>query len=195
MGEMVDAMADIETQTDMDDFVQRAGRDAEALGRLYDSHYERIFKFCLHRLFAKDAAEEVTSEIFLQVAQNICGFTGTSEQDFANWLYAIAVNHCNAHVRKASRRKKLFDNFAENRVAWPEAQRGHELPDWPTIYTAISKLKPKHQTIITLRFFENLSFERIGEIVNADPASVRVSLHRILRKLKKHFPVVLDGDE
>ena len=42
-----------DTQTDMDDLVQRAARDAEALGRLYDLYYERIFKFCVHRLFAK----------------------------------------------------------------------------------------------------------------------------------------------
>jgi RNA polymerase sigma-70 factor, ECF subfamily len=199
MGEMVDAMAEFETRTDMDDLVQRAGRDADALGRLYDIYYERIFKFCVHRLFAKDAAEEVTSEIFLQVAQNIRGFTGTSEHDFANWLYAIAVNHCNAHVRKASCRKKLFENFVGGTPSPYNDEIGigadMHTSDWPTVYTAISKLKPKHQTIITLRFFENLSFERIGEIVNADPASVRVVLHRILKKLRKHLQTVLDGDE
>jgi RNA polymerase sigma-70 factor, ECF subfamily len=183
---MVDAMADIEMQTDTDDLVRRASRDADALGRLYDMYYERIFKFCVHRLFAKDAAEEVTSEIFLQMAQNIDGFTGTCEQDFANWLYAIAVNHCNAYVRKASRRKKLFEKIAaEIAVQGGSHRRWMDGPDWPTVHTAILKLKPKHQTILTLRFFENLSFERIGEIVNADPASVRVALHRILKKLRE----------
>ena len=184
---MVDAMADIDMQTDTDDVVRRAGRDAEALGRLYDLYYERIFKFCVHRLFAKDAAEEVTSEIFLQVAQKIGVFPGTTERDFANWLYAIAVNQCNEHLRKAGRRKKLFENFVGGTpdVAPPPSAVVFDTPDWPTVHTAISKLKPKHQTIITLRFFENLSFERIGEIVNADPATVRVALHRILKKLRK----------
>ena len=80
------------------------------------------------------------------------------------------------------------------RPKWHAASAWTDDADWPTVYTAISKLKPKHQTIITLRFFENLSFERIGEIVNADPASVRVALHRILKKLRKHLQTVSYGD-
>ncbi len=58
-------------------------------------------------------------------------------------------------------------------------------PDWPTLYQAILKLKPKHQTIITLRFFENLEFEQIAKIIKARPATVRVTMHRTLKKLRQ----------
>jgi len=63
------------------------------------------------------------------------------------------------------------------------------------LYQAILKLKPKHQTIITLRFFENLEFEQIGKIINAREATVRVMLHRILKKLRNHLRAIVDGEK
>ena len=65
--------------------------------------------------------------------------------------------------------------------------------DWPTLYRAISKLKPKHQTILTLRFFESLRIEDIAEITNTKDATVRVTLHRILKTLRAYLQPVLDG--
>jgi len=66
---MVGAMAKIKPVENNDDLVLRARTDADALGRLYDLYYERIFHFCLSRLFYKEAAEDVTSIVFLTVAR------------------------------------------------------------------------------------------------------------------------------
>jgi RNA polymerase sigma factor (sigma-70 family) len=63
--------------------------------------------------------------------------------------------------------------------------------DWPTLYAAIRQLKPEHQTILTLRFFENMDYDDIAKVVDARPATIRVTLHRILRRLQE----VLRADE
>ena len=183
---MVNAMAKIVESAENDGLLFRARADAVALGQLYDLYYDRIFRFCVYRLFNKDTAEDVTSSVFLTVAQSIRNFKGQSEKDFRGWLYAIAVNQTNAYIRKTSRRKQLFAEAASSIASCRtnNPARSSE-PDWPMLYAAILKLKPKHQTIVTLRFFENMEFEEIGRIVNARPASVRVTLHRILKKLKR----------
>lgn len=189
---MVGAMAKTVKQTDADDFVLRARMEAGALGQLYELYYERIFRFCVHRLFSKEAAEDVTSTIFLQVARGIRSFGGRTEQDFRYWLYAIAANQANAYIRKASRRKRLLAEAAGS-MTDAAIDNSSEL-DWPRLYAAILKLKPEHQTIITLRFFENLEFEQIAKILDARPATLRVTLHRILGKLRNHLQTVPDGE-
>lgn len=191
---MVGAMAKIVKRTDTDDLVFRAHTDADALGELYELYYERIFRFCVHRLFYKEAAEDVTSTVFLEVAAQIRTFTGRTEADFSNWLYAIAANQANAYIRKTSRRKLLLEKAARLTAInnTDSADDSAEL-DWPRLYTAILKLRARHQTIITLRFFEKLSFEQIAEIINARPATVRVTLHRILKKLRNHLQTIVDG--
>jgi len=186
-------MAKLIERTEDDDLVLRARIEADALGRLYELYYSRIFRFCVHRLFDKEIAEDVTSAVFLEVARKIRSFKGQTEQDFANWLYAIAANQANAYIRKTSRRRRLLEDAIASTAASNSACQSNE-PDWPLLYTAIRKLKPKHQTIVTLRFFENLPYEQIAEILNVKQATLRVTLHRILEKLRNNLQSVRDGE-
>jgi len=192
---MVGAMAKLVEKTEDNDLVMKAKTQAEALGRLYEMYYERIFRFCVHRLFNKEIAEDVTSAVFLNVARGIRSFKGRSEQDFRNWLYAIAANQANAYIRKSSRRKKLLAEAAGSMI--PAAAGSADMsfePDWPGLYAAILRLKPRHQTIVTLRFFENFSYEQIAQILDVKEANVRVTLHRILNKLRNQLQTVYDGE-
>lgn len=159
----------------------RARTEAEALGDLYELYYERIYRFCIHRLFTREAAE------------GIGRFSGRSEEDFRCWLYAIAANHANSYIRNAVRPKKHLAETAlqaaRNRAV---PDRGHE-PDWPTVYLAISRLDPRQQTLVTLRFFEGLSFEEMSKILDTSAAALRVRLHRILKKLRLELQGIGDG--
>ena len=192
---MVGAMAKLVERTEDNDLVLRAKTQAEALGRLYELYYERIFRFCVHRLFNKEIAEDVTSAVFLQVARGIRGFKGRSEQDFRNWLYAIAANQANAYIRRTSRRKKLLAEAAGSMrpTNAGSADMSFE-PDWPRLYAAILKLKPQHQTIVILRFFENFSYEQVAQILDVKEATLRVTLHRIINQLRNQLQTVFDGE-
>ena len=192
---MVGAMAKSIERTAIDGLVQRAGVEAGALSQLYELYYERIFRFCVHRLFSKEVAEDVTSTVFLKVAGGIRSFGGRTERDFRNWLYAIAANQANAYIRKTSRRIRLLAESASSlTAATANSDENNSELDWPRLYAAIMKLKPEHQTIITLRFFENMKFEQIAEILDAREATVRVTLHRILGKLRKHLQAAFEGE-
>jgi RNA polymerase sigma-70 factor (ECF subfamily) len=186
---MAGAMAKIVELTN-DDLVLRARTQANALGQIYELYYERIFRFCVHRLFDKEIAEDVTSTIFLEIAKRIRTFSGNSEQDFENWLYAIAANHANAYIRKNARRKKLLEVAARSANSSTE-EKSSEL-DWPKLYAAILKLKPQHQTIITLRFFENRPYEQIARILKTKEPTLRVTMHRILNDLRNELKNVFD---
>lgn len=98
---MVDAMVKKLTQTDRDELVDLARTDTDALGGLYELYYERILRFCVHRLFNRTVAEDVTSAIFLDVARKIGGFKGNSEdgpvEEGAVWSFRTGslVGHWN----------------------------------------------------------------------------------------------------
>lgn len=174
-----------------DELVLRARTETAALATLYERYYPRIYRYCLHRLFIPDLAEDVTSSVFLLVARHMVTFTGSTEASFRNWVYAIATNQANSHVRKAARRRELMDAAARQHLqatgdegpAYLGAQ-GQDL-DWPTVYEAIASLKPQQQAVITLRFFEEMPFTRIAEILECKPVSVRVTCTRALAALRK----------
>lgn len=181
----------------IDDLVVQAKANAEALGLLYERYYERLLRFCVLRLFDQEMAEEVMANVFLSVADGIGRFRGTTERQFGSWLYRIATNQCNNTIRKTKRRQRILDSIAEEIAQRPAAlstKTEKTFDDWPAVYQAISQLKPIEQTVITLRFFEKLEYETISEITGRRTASVRVILHRALKKLRERLTQRIGGD-
>ncbi|MHC4552580.1 MAG: RNA polymerase sigma factor [Planctomycetota bacterium] len=174
-------MAKMEVTTEK--CIEPAGLDT--LESLYDKYYERIYAYCVHRLFCRAVAEDVTSQVFLSVAERFDRFNGQTEQEFSSWIFAIAVNQCNSYLRKTLRRRKIFEKFQTDTANRHQAELSETGSDWPQVYAAIARLKEVEQTIITLRFFEELSYEQIATIINKREVSVRVILHRGLKKLRQ----------
>jgi len=167
--------------------VLAAKTDASALGELYEAFYPRVLRFCVLRLYIQDLAEEVVSMVFLDVADSIGRFRGSSEPEFTAWLFRIATNHCHNVVRKKVRRQRILDQvkaeMAEPITTEP-SKHGVLMDRWPKVYEAMTRLKPLEQTVITLRFFEKLEFDQIAKIIKRRPATVRVFLHRGLKTLR-----------
>ena len=139
-------------------------------------------------------AEDVTSEVFLSVASNMRHFGGTTEEDFRRWVFRIATNEVNAYVRQAKRRRVLLESAARSgALAAADGSRtggsGVETLDWPALYQAILRLKPRDQAILHLRFFEQMSHDEIADVLQERPATVRVGLSRALEKLRHCFKV------
>ncbi len=168
-----------------DSLVTRARSDRAALGQLYEQFAERVYRYCLYRLFVPAVAQDVTSAVFLTVAQGVPGFRGKTLVQFRAWLYAIAANEVNIYIRRRRRRIKLLEIAARERTRVRESSlHTTNNPDWPRLYEAILRLKPSYQNLITLRFFEGLRTDEIAEILDVKAGTVRVRLTRALGKLR-----------
>jgi len=180
-------MDDKSTTADAGQILARARENPEAFVKLYRMHYDAVFRYCAHRLFDRTAAEDITSDVFLKAIENISCFRGTEKQ-FGNWLYTIATNAVNNYLRKTVRQKSLLKTAyeqANNQLA----DRGVLSERLALLKEAMLTLKPRYQTIITLRFFENLKLTEIAEVLGSSPGTVRSQLARGLARLRKQLAV------
>jgi RNA polymerase sigma-70 factor (ECF subfamily) len=182
-----------------DELVVRARTDRAAFGILYDRYYAHVARYCLRRLFDRTLAEDVVSDVFVQVASHFREFPGRTGTDFRRWLFRIATNAVNAHLRQSRRRHELWEAAARSRH-WDRSsgshpsQAEHEPLDWPVVYQALLALEERDQTIVTLRFFADLSHEEIADVVNATPGAVRTALSRALNRLREKFDLAARPD-
>jgi RNA polymerase sigma-70 factor (ECF subfamily) len=132
-------------------------------------------------------AEDVTSEVFLQVASRWRDFPGRSEEDFRRWLFRIATNGVLAQQRKSGRRQELLESAVQNGYFSRASGGDLDATDWPAVYAAIAELGEREQTIVALRFFADLSHEDIAGVVESTPGAVRTSLSRALARLRGKF--------
>jgi RNA polymerase sigma-70 factor (ECF subfamily) len=175
-----------------DELVVRARTDRTAFGKLYDLYYAHVARYCVRRLFDRTIAEDVVSDVFLQVASHIREFPGRTGTDFRCWLFRIATNAVHAHLRQSRRRQELWEAAARGRH-WDRgsgshsSQAEHEQLDWPVVYQALLELDERDQTIVKLRFFADLSHEEIAHVVDGTPGAVRTALSRTLHRLRDKF--------
>ena len=176
-----------DSDTDQDLLIKEACRDSAAFAQLYRLHYDNIFRYCARRLFNRHAAEDVTSIVFFKAMRTIGSFQGNSK-DFRNWLYRIATNAVNDHLRTAKRRADAICSIAmvRGRDHTLDGESDAEFQEEVLpVKQALLTLKPKQQTVITLRFFEKLKLTEIAEILGQDPATTRSQLSRALSSLRK----------
>ena len=177
------------SETDQDILIKRACSDRAAFALLYRMHYERVFRYCCRRLFNRHAAEDVTSTVFFRVMRTISTFEGNSN-GFRNWLYRIATNAVNDHLKAAKRRVDTITNAAQqygHGNAFSSRSDDELKKKNLAVKQAILGLKPKYQTVITLRYFEKMKLVEIAEILGHNPATIRTQLARALSKLRKEL--------
>ena len=178
------------SEKDLDSLIQAAKSERAAFARLYRIHYDSIFRLCSRRLFNRHAAEDVTSTVFFKVMRNIGSFEGNTNE-FRNWLYRIAINAINDQLRTTRRRADAIKIATQEHGRWVSARSESDLQEINlTLKQAILALKPKYQTVITLRFFEKMKLIEIAEVLDQNPATIRSQLSRALNRLRKELEAV-----
>jgi RNA polymerase sigma-70 factor (ECF subfamily) len=181
-----------------DDLVQRAKNDRSEFGLLYDRFHPVVTRYCMRRLLDRTVTEDVVADIFLTLAAKLRAFSGRTEMDLRCWLFRIASNAVNAHLRQSRRRKQILEAAARLRHERRDAgalESAGEMLDWPVVYRALLELEERDQTILALRFFAGCSYEEIAEVVDATPGAVRTALSRTLSRLRERFNPSSSGDE
>jgi RNA polymerase sigma-70 factor (ECF subfamily) len=158
-----------------------------AFVQLYRKYYDAIFRYCVHRLFDRHTAEDITSDVFLKAAQSIACFKGTNEPQFRNWLYRIATNAVNDYLRKVNRRNDLHERCCERTDEQSTTYDESAEQDLTLLRQAMFSLKLKYQTVITLHFFENMKVIEVAEVIGCSPGTARSRLARALAKLRKRL--------
>lgn len=165
------------------ELVLRAKKDISAFDQIYEMNFPKIFRYVMVRVNNRDVAEEVVSNVFYKAMSKIHMFRWKSIP-FSAWLYRIAANEISNYYRKEKRGGKIADKVkVEMDIPDEEEPLSYEF-----IHEFIQQLPTKDQEIVTLRYFEKLSFAEIADITGKKENTLRVNLHRALKKLESLIP-------
>ena len=171
------------------DLVERAKYSSEAFGEFYDLYYDRIFGYALRRSADVDSAKDITSEVFFKALKNITKFRWQGVPA-SHWLYRIAnreiINHHNSRKREADYETVSNPNDPMFRQELTESQENiKSYDDYLDLHKYLSRLSLKHQEVIALRYFEDLSMAEIAQILQKPEGTVKSTLHRGIEQLRK----------
>ncbi len=166
------------------DLILQAKKDIRYFDKLYEEHFPAIFRFVIVRVNNRDIAEEIVSNVFYKAMSKLHMFRWRSIP-FSAWLYRIAISEISNYFRKEKRQRKIEQQvFDESDIP----QEEEEYFSYEFVHQYIKGLPQSDQDLIYFRFFEKKSFSEISEIVGKKENTLRVNLHRALRKLEKLIP-------
>jgi RNA polymerase sigma-70 factor, ECF subfamily len=163
--------------------VERAKRDPEAFGHLYDLYFGRIYAYVYRKTGDRQLAEDLTADTFMKALAHIKRYTYTG-QPFAAWLYRIASNVVTDHYRS---RRVTAPLDAGLQIAGSEGdpeEAALHLDNQQAVARAIQTLSPDQQDVILLRFSAGLKLKEIAQVIGKTEGAVKALMFRALGGLK-----------
>jgi RNA polymerase sigma factor (sigma-70 family) len=156
---------------------------------LFRPHATAIARLC-RRMLGEGAAEDAAQEVFLRARRGFGSYD--AGRPFRPWLLAVAGNHCIDELRRRSHEMCLFETgdleVGDLRDPGPSplshalaGERRGELVD------VLDELPLKQRLPLALRYFHELDYAAIAEILGVSRNQVGVLLYRAKRRLRERL--------
>jgi len=192
-------LPDPQTELKDEDVLLRASQgDKEAFGLLYERHVDRIFNYVYYRTGNQHDAEDLTARVFQRAMNHIHNYTDRGVP-FSAWLYRIAHNLVANWHRDRSRKQEIPISdlpVLPSQGDHPESRLVHS-QDQDSLLRLIRRLPADRQSLLILKFVEDLSNAEIGQIMGRSEGAVKSLYHRTLLALRDQLTdqhITLDGD-
>lgn len=134
-----------------------------------------------------DDADDITQEVFIKLYKSIDKYRG--EAKFYTYLYKIAVNLSLNHLNKNKRNysRKIDLNSEAYRISSKEKSSDEFLDEkerTKILEEAISTLPKQQRAVFNLRFYDNLSYDEIGKMLNKSTGGMKANYFHAVKKIE-----------
>jgi len=165
----------------------RSSQTRERGFRILLSQYkERVYWHIRRILYDHEDANDVTQDVFVKVWKSLDKFRGDSK--LFSWIYRIATNESLNYLKKQKKKKNIpldqVSNYLENKVQH-ENVTGDEIER--KLHKALAKLPEKQRLVFNMKYFENLKYREISEILDISEGSLKASYHYAVKKIEENL--------
>lgn len=144
----------------------------------YKEYYSLIYGIVFSILKNKENTEDVVQEIFMKIYN--LDKTKLPEKGTLSWIYTVSKNETFNYLR----RKKQEVNIDDIYELQEESSEIEEIIDIHTYNKIISGLTEKEKEIVSLKILSNLTFKKIGQMLQMPTATVQWKYYKAVSSLK-----------
>jgi RNA polymerase sigma-70 factor (ECF subfamily) len=163
-------------------FIQRAqAGDREAFACLFEQYKNLVYKTAYLMLGDKDEAEDALQEVFVQVYRSLRSFDARKAA-FSTWLHRVTFNYC---LNQHRRRRQLAFSLDEIPVVFASEFPGERLAEKQLLEQAICRLSDRQRAVIILRYYWELPYAEISQVLDVPLGTVKSRLDLALKTLRQ----------
>ena len=155
-----------------------------AFRELLQLYKERLYWHIRKIVISHDDADDVLQNTFIKVYRNIDKFKGESK--LFSWLYRIATNESITLLNKNAKHLKITNeehqSNAINNLKADKYFEGDEIQ--LKLQQAIATLPQKQQLVFNMKYFEDIKYKEMAEILDTSEGALKASYHIAVKKIE-----------
>ena len=160
---------------------------ARAFEVLINTYKERLYWHIRRIVLDHDDADDVLQNTFIKVFRNIDKFKGDSK--LYSWMYRIATNEALSFLKAKTRKLGVSNEEMQlkmaNNLKADVYFEGDEIQ--LKLQKAIAELPEKQKLVFNMKYFEELKYEEISEILETSVGGLKASYHLAVKKIENYL--------
>lgn len=150
--------------------------------------YSQPLYWQIRRLVQKhEDADDILQNTFIKAWMSIENFRG--EAKLATWLYKIALNESLTFLSKEQKRNQVYmdkpEDYIHETIEADEWVDGDETS--LLLRKAIATLPEKQRIVFNMRYFDEMKYEEISEILGTSTGALKASYHLAVKKIEQYI--------
>ena len=166
------------------DLISRSQAGEEgAFTDLFEKHKNLVYKTAYLMLGSTHEAEDVLQEVFLRVHRSLDTFQ-PSRGSFTTWLHRVTVNWCISRKRRRRPSQVPLDTVPASTLVAGGLSLESSLVQQDEVWRAVRRLTEKQRGVVVLRYYWELSYAEIAQVLDVPLGTVQSRLNLALRTMR-----------
>lgn len=156
----------------------------QAFQKLLHDYQKPLYNHIRNIVLNHDDSDDVLQNTFVKVFQNLKNFKGESK--LFSWMYRIATNEALSFLNQKAKKSGLSSAELQNKtidnLKADQYFDGNEIQI--KLQKAIAALPEKQQLVFKMKYFEDLKYEAISEILGTSVGALKASYHHAVKKIE-----------
>ncbi len=163
---------------------QTEGQKERAFLLLVEKYQKRLYWHVRKIVIIHEDADDVIQNVFIKVWKNLEGFKSNAQ--LYTWLYKIATNEALSLLKTKKKNSIVhYEEFLGNSLSGDEYFNGDEIEI--RLQKAILSLPERQRLVFNMRYFEELKYEEIAEILDLSVGALKASYYHARKKIEEFF--------
>lgn len=174
-------------EADLVEELKDSKTQSRAFEVLVNTYKQRLYWHIRRIVLNHDDADDVLQNTFIKVYKNINGFKGDSK--LYSWMYRIATNEALSFLKTKSKKQGISNEELQNQsldnLQADVYFEGGEIQ--LKLQKAIATLPEKQKLVFNMKYFDDLKYEEISDILETSVGGLKASYHLATKKIEAYL--------
>lgn len=153
---------------------------------LMDTYQSRLYWYIRRLVVEHETAQDILQDTFIKAYQHFHQFKQDSK--LYTWLYRIATNEALQHLNKMKKMQKTDTNAEIYLINQVVENANHSAEEIQIILQkAIQTLPEKQKLVFTMRYYDELPYDEMSEILNMSVGTLKTNYHYAKQKIEEYI--------